>query len=94
MNTNVRTSCTEPLYTLSEAQAILDYQCTKTARNKSPRTRCHTLQKGIGCIVCILALVPLLTFGDIVGAGVVLAIGAGMMCTKDNLFTAEDLEVW
>lgn len=88
MLNEVKTSRYEPLYTLTEAEKIIDLKRSMRSRLKSNQRTYFFKQRACGVIMIILGcLMPVIDRESCVPAIVCIAIGLGLLITRQKVMT-------
>lgn len=78
----------EPLYTLSEAEKIIDYRRHKESRKAKQKRLYYIKQKMVGAAMIILSVVMLFFLdGDITAAIIPFVLGIGLIITSERVLT-------
>ena len=79
----VRTSYSEPLYTLTQAEQIIDLQRARAARRKAAQRTYYVIQKICGLIFIVLGcLFSIIDNTAGMGAIICVLIGIGLITTR------------
>ena len=79
----IKTSCYEPLYTLTEAEKIIDLQRARAARRKAAQRTYYVIQKICGLIFIVLGcLFSIIDNTAGMGAIICVLIGIGLITTR------------
>ena len=83
MLTEIKTSCYEPLYTLTEAEKIIDLQRARRSRNQKRVIICFIKQRICGVLLIVLGCVVTVIDNTAGMAAIVcIAIGIGLIITR------------
>ena len=87
MYTGVKTNYSEPLYTLTEAEQIIDYKRAKESRKQMLRCLYFIKQKLTGMALMIIGIVLFVLDGEVTSTLIVVLIGIGLIVTKQRVLT-------
>lgn len=87
MYTGVKTSHPEPLYTLTEAEQIIDYKRARESRKRISQHIYFIKQKLAGVVLMIIGIALFVLDGEITSTLIVVLIGIGLIVTKQRVLT-------
>lgn len=83
MLNEIKTSCYEPLYTLTEAEKIIDLQRARRSRNQKRVIICFIKQRTCGALMIVLGCVVAVIDNTAGMAAIVcIVIGIGLVITR------------
>lgn len=85
MYTGVKTSYPEPLYTLTEAEQIIDYRRARESRKRITTYIYYMKQKLAGAVLMIIGIALFLLDEEITTTLVVVLIGISLIVTKQKV---------
>lgn len=87
MYTGVKTSYPEPLYTLTEAEQIIDYKRARESRKRIAGYIYYMKQKLAGVVLMIIGIALFLLDGELTFTLVIVLIGISLIVTKQRVLT-------